>query len=411
MILAMPSIKSRTAAGPCWRRASWLGCLLLALLCSIQDVPAQDVPAQNLTAQPIAQAESGPQRSTPTSTMPTIRLHPDNPRWFQWRGKTTALITSAEHYGAVLNEAFDFRRYLAAQHEQGMNYTRIFSGSYVEPQGAFGITHNTLAPASGQFLAPWARSDEPGYPGGGNKFDLETFSPAYLARLKGFLAEADRQGIVVELTLFCSTYSDKQWAVHPLNPNNNIQGYEVPDWKKLNTLQTPAPILRVQHNLTRWLVRELNEFDNLFFEIQNEPWADNHTMGDFINPYLADTKNWVNSVEVTSEDAIAWQGDIAKTIAEAERDLPKRHLIGQNVANFQLALRDADLVHEASIVNFHYAYPQAVDWNRGLGRAIGYDETGFAGREDATYRRQAWNFVLSGVRPVQFARLFVQRWS
>ena len=27
---------------------------------------------------------------------------------------------------------------------------------------------------------------------------------------------------------------------------------------------------------------------------------------------------------------------------------------------------------------------------------IGYDETGFAGRDDATYRRQAWNFMLSG---------------
>ena len=31
-----------------------------------------------------------------------IRLHPDNPRWFLWRGEAVALITSAEHYDAVL---------------------------------------------------------------------------------------------------------------------------------------------------------------------------------------------------------------------------------------------------------------------------------------------------------------------
>ena len=32
-----------------------------------------------------------------------IRLHPDNPHYFQYRGKPVILITSAEHYGAVLN--------------------------------------------------------------------------------------------------------------------------------------------------------------------------------------------------------------------------------------------------------------------------------------------------------------------
>jgi len=80
------------------------------------------------------------------SAAPPIRLHPDNPRWFEWRGKAVALITSAEHYGAVLNQDFEFHRYLEAMQLEGMNYTRIFAGSYVEPQGAFGIERNTLAP-------------------------------------------------------------------------------------------------------------------------------------------------------------------------------------------------------------------------------------------------------------------------
>ena len=263
-----------------------------------------------------------------------IRLHPDNPRWFEWRGRAAALITSAEHYGAVLNPDFDFRRYLETMQRDGMNYTRIFAGSYVEPSGAFGIERNTLAPARGKFFAPWARSEQPGYAGGGNRFDLDCFSPEYLARLKEFIADADRRGIVIELTLFCSTYSDQQWALHPFNPTNNIQVVPVPDWKKLHTLPdgrlssrpvesaAGKPLFLYQEKLTRWLVRELNRFDNLFIEIQNEPWSDNHTMGDFINPYLTDKYSFPNAVEVTTADAVAWQRAIARVITDEEGPLP-----------------------------------------------------------------------------------------
>lgn len=325
-----------------------------------------------------------------------IRLYPDNPRWFEWHGKATALITSAEHYGAVLNLDFDFRRYLEALQSDGMNYTRIFAGSYVEPRGAFGIKRNTLAPMKGRFIAPWARSAKQGYAGGGHRFDLDRLNAEYLARLKEFISEADRCGIVVELTLFCSVYSAQQWRVHPLNPVNNIQRIQVQDWKKLHTSANSAAIMGVQEKFVRWLVCELNGFDNLFYEIQNEPWADNHTMGSFINPYMTDHHCWPNAVEMTTPASVGWQRVIARTIVDEESRLPKKHLIAQNVANFRLAICDEDLVPEASILNFHYAYPEAVNWNRGLSRVIGCDETGCAGRDDATYRHQAWNFIFSG---------------
>ena len=324
-----------------------------------------------------------------------IRLHPENPHYFEWRGEPLALITSAEHYGAVLNLDFDWRRYLETLERDGMNYTRIFAGSYVEPAGAFGIERNTLAPARGRFLAPWARSDEPGYAGGGNKFDLDRFSVAYLSRLKDFLTTAGDRGIVVELTFFCSTYSARQWAVHPFNPNNNIQALAVTDYKKLNTCDN-GPAMAYQERLVRWLVRELNGFDNLFFEIQNEPWADHHVMGEVINPYMTERYRWPNAVEVTKAEAIAWQAVIARIITDEESRLPQRHLIAQNVANFRLPVRPSDLAPGISIVNFHYAYPEAATWNLPLGTVIGYDETGFAGRADATYSRQAWNFLFSG---------------
>ena len=41
-----------------------------------------------------------------------LSLHPDNPHYFLFRGKPTILLTSGEHYGAVLNADFDYLPYL-----------------------------------------------------------------------------------------------------------------------------------------------------------------------------------------------------------------------------------------------------------------------------------------------------------
>ena len=102
-----------------------------------------------------------------------IRLHPDNPHYFLWRGRPTVLIGGGEHYGAVLNSAFNYTRYLRTIAAAGYNVVRTWSGAYAEVPGAFSIERNTLAPAAGALIAPWARSTEPGYVGGGNKFDLD----------------------------------------------------------------------------------------------------------------------------------------------------------------------------------------------------------------------------------------------
>ncbi len=47
--------------------------------------------------------------------------------------------------------------------------------------------------------------------------------------------------------------------------------------------------------------------------------------------------------------------------------------------------------------NFHYASPpDAVRVNYALNRVIAFDKTGFKGTDDATYRMQAWDFLLAG---------------
>jgi len=127
-----------------------------------------------------------------------IRLHPENPRYFLWRGKPTVLISSGEHYGAVMNLDFDYVRYLDELKACGLNLTRTFSGTYREVAGSFRITGNTLAPAPGCYLCPWPRSSTPGATDGGSKFDLANWDGAYFKRLKDFVAQAGRRGIVVE---------------------------------------------------------------------------------------------------------------------------------------------------------------------------------------------------------------------
>src|SRR5437763_3819747 len=131
-----------------------------------------------------------------------ISLHPENPHYFLFRGKPTVLLTSGEHYGAVLNLDFNYVEYLDTLAADGLNLTRTFTGAYVEPLGAFNIARNTLAPSTGRLICPWARSDTPGYPNGGNKFDLSKWDDAYFKRLKDFLHQADKRGIVVELNFF-----------------------------------------------------------------------------------------------------------------------------------------------------------------------------------------------------------------
>lgn len=74
---------------------------------------------------------------------------PDNPRYFEFRGKPAVLITSGEHYGAVINLDFNYTAYLDELVRHGFNLTRIFSGTYREVAGSFNITGNTPAPARG----------------------------------------------------------------------------------------------------------------------------------------------------------------------------------------------------------------------------------------------------------------------
>jgi hypothetical protein len=311
-----------------------------------------------------------PSSAVAAPPMRPIALHPQNPRYFEFRGKPTVLITSAEHYGAVLNPDFNFKPYLNALRAHRLNLTRVFSGTYVENPGAFKIESNTLAPAPGRFLGPWARAAERGYPGGGAKFDLTKWDAQYFRRLKELVREAGERDIVVEYVLFCPYYDDAQWTLSPMKAANNVNGLgDVPRTEVL-TLKHPQ-LVAVQEAFVRKVVAELRSFDNVYFEICNEPYFGGVTL--------------------------EWQARIAAVIQEAEADLPaaSRHLIAQNIANKSAEIKSPNPA--VSIFNFHYASPpDAVRVNYGLRKPIGFDESGFRGTADLPYRTEAWEFMLAG---------------
>ncbi len=297
-----------------------------------------------------------------------LSLHPDNPRVFSWRGRPTLLITSAEHYGAVLNLDFDYAAYLKTLQADGMNHTRLFAGTYREIPGSFGITDNTLAPHPGRYVCPWARSETPGYAQGGNKFDLSKWDEAYFARLKGFLQLADRCGVVIELNLWCPNYDENLWRASPMHAANNVNGAGACGREEVYTLKH-KDLLEIQERCTRKLVQELNAFDNLFYEVCNEP-------------YFAG---------VTLE----WQHRIVDVIHDTEKALPKKHLVSMNIANGRAKVEKPH--PGVSIFNFHYCVPpDVVAMNWGLRKPIGENETGFRGKDDVLYRTEAWEFILAG---------------
>jgi len=304
-----------------------------------------------------------------TAASDPIALHPENRHYFLWRGRPTILVTSGEHYGAVLNRAFDFQPYLATLQGHGFNLTRTFSGAYCEEPGDFKIRGNTLAPAPGDLICPWARSDRDGDANGGNKFDLTRWDQTYFQRLTDFVAEAGRRGIVVELVLFCPFYQDSMWKLSPMNARNNINGIGRLERTEVYTLKD-KDLLAVQDAMVRRIVAALADFDNVYYEICNEPYFGG----------------------VTEE----WQVHIAQTIADAEAGSPSKHLIAQNIANKSKKIENPN--PQVSLFNFHYAKPPlAVAQNYGLDRPIADDETGFAGADRVQpYRREAWDFLLAG---------------
>ncbi len=270
--------------------------------------------------------------------MTAIRIHPDNPKLFEFRGQPLVLLTATEHYGAVMNRPFDYRAYLADAADKGITLTRLFM-LFRELQSAIN-PYSTCKPESPDYIAPFQRSGPGRALDQELKYDLDRPDPEFFERLHGFLSLASDYGIIVEVVLLSNTYNENIWALNPLNAKNNINGLSEIHWPEYMSLRHDDLFER-QAAHVRKIVTETNRYDNVIYEICNEPGGSFGGSAD--NPSLDEVNAWLDA--------------LIRVVRETEADLPNQHLIaGQESFSYVPWQQSADRSFGAmdyDIVNMH----------------------------------------------------------
>ena len=315
-----------------------------------------------------------------------ISLNQSNQHYFNFRGKPEILITSAEHYGAVVNGEFNYVKYLDALQSYGLNYTRIYPGALFEPVNKF-IKGNTLGVKPGKLVLPWARSKTPGYCLGGNLFNLNEWNKDYFDRLRDFIEKASERGIVIEICFFNCQYEDT-WPISPLYFKNNIQGEGRCGFNDTQTLLYPDVAGR-QSDYVRKIVQEVNSFDNVILEICDEP-------------ILFDTPDSLAGL---------WIKHMVNVIKETENSLPERHLIAQQLEGTMDGPVDFSDDPDVQIIVTQYDWAagdqmggmKGLDYEYGHNKVIELNETdyypvwyGEGNDKISASRVEAWEFIVGG---------------
>lgn len=261
-----------------------------------------------------------------------IRIHPENPKLFDLGGKPLVLLTATEHYGAVMNRPFDFEAYLEDAADKRITLTRLFT-LFRELQTPIN-PYSTCKAETPDWITPFKRVGpgraldlEP-------KFHLDQPNPEFYERLHGFLALASTYGIVVEIVLFSNSYSPDVWALNPLNAKNNVNDVEEITWPDYLSQRHPKLYAYQVAHLTR-IVQETNRYDNVIYEICNEPGGN---VAGADHPSCAEVNAWLASM-------------IAK-VRELEAALPAQHLIAGQEA---------------------FAYDPFIQWSDKSFRQLDYD--------------------------------------
>ncbi|RYD24429.1 MAG: DUF642 domain-containing protein [Verrucomicrobiaceae bacterium] len=307
-----------------------------------------------------------------------LRAHPQNPHLLEFRGKPTVLRTFGEHYSSVVNAGFNYPAYLDVLERDRMNLTRVFLVAYREtPQTTPALTPLSVPPA--QYVQPWQRSANHGNALDGlGKWDFSTWNEEYFTRLKAFVGACGEHGVVAELTLFCTYYTDNHWQASPFNPANNVQA-SGPANRYDCFRPGNAGLLPVQEAVVRRITRELNGYDNWYFSIQNEPF-------------------W-NQPGVKDDEEVVFHDTVLGYIRDEESTLPNRHLVAHNFPQ-----KAASFSGNYDVINEHY--PAAVPGSTIAGaeallrdhyssnKLLSLDETDTP--NPVTARLEAWMFTHGG---------------
>jgi len=261
-----------------------------------------------------------------------LAVHPDNSNYFTYKGEPIMLISSTEHYSALVNRKFDYNIYLNALHNRGFNMAVVMSGIFLEPSGDSQWE---------DLLLPWQRSNEPGFRYGGNKFDISTWDENYFDRLEDFVAKANEKDIFVKYIFFTPFFYDRKWLASPLHPENNINkefaGIQAND---VYNLDEHRGLLDLQKGLIDRVTDRLKKYPNIIYEIVfdgGREWNDYawyRHMWDYLHEQMGEVKKPVSFNVGVIKNPVEDLFDNASLITyrfTADETMPITHIYGKEL--------------------------------------------------------------------------------
>ncbi|PCH59890.1 MAG: hypothetical protein COC05_05740 [Gammaproteobacteria bacterium] len=257
--------------------------------------------------------------ASPAYALELLKVHPDNPIYFQAGDNSQALYLSGAYAARSLQDLegypFPFAAHLKTLVDNDMNLTTLVS--------------RVGGSSAGFFLDPtiYRRSSGSGTAlDGGAKFDLTQLNDAYFERLKQRVSDLNDNGVYVIYTLFNSFDGERKqyreyilFEKNPFNINNNINNIDVDTnandiGEELYRLPLPTHIKAIQEAYIKRVVDTLNPFNNVLYEVCNE--------------CLIDSKDWQ-----------IW---VSESIKNYQGPKTKQHLVGisgifYGISNIELA--------------------------------------------------------------------------
>jgi len=241
-----------------------------------------------------------------------LRPHPENPRYFAHSGGEPIYLTGSHTWNNIIDMGptdppvpFDFPAHIQWLKEQGHNFTRLWTWELLRWDTS-NIKNN---PPHNHFITPhrYMRTGPGLAVDGKPKFDLSKFNDEYFKNLLERVRIASDNGIYVSVMLFEGWGNQRipdSFSVSPYNPANNINGINGDldnDGVALEVHQLAVPeITGLQKAFVKRVLEELNQFDNILYEIGNE-------------------------VHYSSTD---WQYEMIRFVQNYEKLLPKQHPVG-----------------------------------------------------------------------------------
>jgi Family of unknown function (DUF6298) len=260
-----------------------------------------------------------------TQTGTPLRRSKANPRYFENSGGLI-FLTGSHTWNDVQEQgasdppaALDYNAYIAFLKSNNHNLTRLWA--WDQPKSSCDSTPFYTEPF------PWVRSGPGSASDGKPKFNLREFNSAYFDLLRRRVQQAQSSGIFVDVMLFegygviqCGSGDDG----FPFYSRNNVNGIDAArgaaSWRKTGSFRnfrdfpffkryfchhewvtgTDQAVVAVQKAGVAKVLKTLNEFDNVLWEVANEAGA----------------------------NSTRWQREMIRFIREYEDKLPKQHPIG-----------------------------------------------------------------------------------